>query len=248
MASPPWVGPAFLRRFASPGSFVTTGAGNGMGGSAERHSGCALDRRGSQLRQSSGAMHPLAALRRLPRYPLEAFFWTRAADLGRHAARLPRLRGPVRPAAPHRRRRGRGRARRRLGGRRLGALGQRLVPRDRPSRLRRPGPLDRVLPGLPAARPGRRLVLPRPRPARRRARLAPRLGGRLRPALEARGRRCSGARRRSQRPLPGDLPDDALPRRRLQRVALPRAHGRGVPRRRHAGAGPGPASRPGSRR
>jgi hypothetical protein len=27
--------------------------------------------------RSSGAVHPIAALRRLPGYPLEAFFWSR---------------------------------------------------------------------------------------------------------------------------------------------------------------------------
>ena len=52
---------------------------------------------------------------------------------GATLARLPRLRGAVRAAAPHGRRGGRRPARRRLGDRRLGALGQRLVPRRSPT-------------------------------------------------------------------------------------------------------------------
>ena len=54
------------------------------------------------------------------------------------------------------------------------------------ARLRRPGPLVRVLPALPAARPRRRLVPARPLPAGGLSRLAGRLGRRVRAPLEAR--------------------------------------------------------------
>ena len=99
-------------------------------------------------------MRVLASLRRLPRYPLEAFFWTAPPDLGRrrssptsssrrstHSRCTPAAR---RMSSPH------------DVGWAIdvwGALGQRLVPRDRAARLRRPGALDRVLPAVPAARP-----------------------------------------------------------------------------------------------
>ena len=98
-------------------------------------------------------MRVLASLRRLPRYPLEVFFGTRLLIWG--ATILAYLVFEAQYAQPLHtgRRRGRRRARRRLGDRRLGPLGQRLVPRDRAARLRRPGPLLRVLPAVPAARP-----------------------------------------------------------------------------------------------
>ena len=124
-------------------------------------------------------------LRRLPRYPLEIVRLDAAPDLGRDDPRLPRLRGAVRAAAAHGRRRGRRLTRRRLGDRPLGALGQRLVPRDRAAWLRRPGPLLRVLPAVPAARPRGRLAPARPPPGRGGSRLAGCVGRRVRAALEA---------------------------------------------------------------
>ena len=64
------------------------------------------------------------ALRRLPRYPLEVFFWTRAADLGRRrssptSSSRPSTPSRSTPAAP----RTSSSARRRLGDRRLGRAG-----------------------------------------------------------------------------------------------------------------------------
>ena len=152
-------------------------------------------------------------------------------DLGRDDPRVPRPRGAVRPAAAHRRRRGRGLPRRRLGDRPLGAMGQRLVPRDRAARLRRPGALLGVLPALPAARPWRRLVPARPPPGRRRARVAGHVGRRVRAALEVDAAPHGRGDREPERLLPLDLPDDAVPVRGVQRVALPAADGCGVPAR-----------------
>ena len=117
-----------------------------------------------------GPMHPLAALRRLPRYPLEVFFWTRLLIWG--GTLLAYLVFEAQYAQPLH-----------TGGAEdvvehdvgwavdvWGRWDSGWFLADRPPRLRRPGPLDRVLPGLPAARAVRRLVPARPRPARRGAR------------------------------------------------------------------------------
>ena len=153
-------------------------------------------------------------------------------DLGGRAVRLAGLR-----AEPASERRPVGRPhpdpRPRLGDRRVGAVGQRLVPPHRRTRLRR-GPRRgrRVLPPVPAhpcrGRPRLRRALRR----RRDRRLAGRGARRLRPPLPADRNSPRRGRRPPRGSLPRRLPDGTLPRRRLLRVAVPRARDRRVPARR----------------
>src|SRR5262249_48046381 len=110
----------------------------------------------------------------------------------------------------------------------LGALGQRLVPPDRTARLRLALEPPRLLPAVPTAERATRAPARRAHGAGRRARVTRRSLWRRGPARPVGRRHARPNDRPPRRPLPRGLPDDALPRRGVQRVALPAALDRRV--------------------
>ena len=164
---------------------------------------------------------------------LEIWAWSRAAIWAGGVVRVARLR-----AEPPSARRPLGRPvpdpRPRLGDRRLGALGQRVVPADRRARLRRRAARGRrrLLPALSAHARGARARARRPLRSRRDRDLARGDARLVRVALPARRAEARRRRRPPRGPLPRRVPDRAVPPGGLQRVALPRARARGVPARR----------------
>ena len=132
-------------------------------------------------------------------------------------------------------------ARSRRGHRRLGPLGQRLVPPHRGARLRLGhGRCGGLLPALPGDGGAARPRALRPLRARRDPHLAGRLARRVPAPLPDRRGAARRRRRAAGRALPRLLPVRAVPPGRLQRVALPAADARRVPARR---APPLPRSR-----
>ena len=121
------------------------------------------------------------------------------------------------------------------GDRRVGPLGQRLVPPDRAQRLFLALQHAGILPALPVPRRGSRVGVRGPHRPGRRRRLAGRRCGRVRAALSAHVRAAWGGCSAANSALPRARPDLALLRRRLQRVALPPARGGDIPRSRSGG-------------
>ena len=173
------------------------------------------------ITRGGGATNPESGALDLPVEP--------GADLARRDLRVPVVRAeppsarrPLGQPAP---------APARLRDRRLGAVGQRVLPADRRARLRRHlGGLLPALSGRSSPRSGGcwrgQYVL-----AGVLVSLAACLGG-VRAAVPAHGGEARRRRGAAHGRLPRDLPDGAVPRRRLQRVALPAARGRGLRARR----------------
>ena len=139
----------------------------------------------------------LAALRRTPRYPARGVLLDTGADLGRHDPRLPRFRGAVRPAAPHRRGRGRRPPRRGLGDRRLGRAGTAAGSSGSRSTATPTRAFDCVLPAYPLLVRGVGWFLLGHDLLAGVIVSAGRLRRRVRPPLEARARRSPRRERRT---------------------------------------------------